>query len=188
MGEGEGLARRVGRLVHLALEREIEGEGVLAAFDPSLPLPLVREALSLAARFREEKIYRPLREGAVAREYRTMLRLGPLRIDCVVDLVGEDFVLDYKTDREVLPEHHILQLWAYSEATRRQRAHIAYLRHDRLHTFLPLELRAAGKRCGEIAEGIVAGRFPSRPSAKACSSCPYGEICEEAVIAGVADP
>jgi len=41
------------------------------------------------------------------------LQLEGLTLAGYADLVGEDFVLDFKTDKAVVPEHYEVQLWAY---------------------------------------------------------------------------
>jgi hypothetical protein len=90
----------------------------------------------------------------------------------VVDLVGEDFVLDFKSDRAIHPEHHQFQLWAYSQATAKPNAHIAYLRHDRLHTFTAAHLSELAASASTLVNGLVKGDFTPTPSETSCGICP----------------
>ena len=44
-----------------------------------------------------------------------------------IDLVGDNWILDYKSDRR-------FQLWVYARALKYDNAHIAYLRHDSIRS------------------------------------------------------
>jgi ATP-dependent helicase/nuclease subunit A len=179
LGDGDANARRVGTLAHVALEREIQDSKELARFDPTLATGEVEEALALARRFSASPAFAPVRGCDGPREQPVLLRLGRLTIHGVVDLMGPGFVLDYKTDREVVPQHHHLQLWVYAQATGREAAHLAYLRHDTLHTLHTQELRAAGDEARAVAARISAGSYPARPSLRTCAGCPYAELCDD---------
>ncbi len=177
IGSGIGTAKRLGTLTHLALEKGIRDLGTLARFDMSLPLEDVREALELARRFDELPDFAPFREGE--REWKVNFKVGDLTFNGIVDLSGDDWVLDFKTDREIQPEHHRFQLWAYSRATGKLNAYIAYLRHDYLHQFTLEELESTGEEAQTLVQNIVKGDFRPTASEANCSLCPYGDICEE---------
>lgn len=178
MGSGVAARTRVGTLVHLALEHGIRDVDSLAAFDISLGQEFVEEAVALAQRFDEVPEFTCFWGAIVSREKVVTLKVGQLTLKGVVDLVGDDWVLDFKTDREMSPQHHRFQLWAYAHALERQKAHIAYLRHDRLHSFGAAELAAAGQEAQSLVRGIVNGDYDAMPSSANCGWCPYGEICD----------
>ncbi|MDB9524747.1 hypothetical protein PN498_01990 [Oscillatoria sp. CS-180] len=63
------------------------------------------------------------------------------------------------SDRTLQPEHHQFQLWAYSQATAKPNAHIAYLHHDLLHTFTPAQLSELDTSASTLVSGLVQGNF-----------------------------
>jgi len=95
----------------------------------------------------------------------------------VVDLVGEDFVLDYKTDSEIQPAEHRFQLWAYSTALGKPAAFIAYLRKSHLHKFSVKDLADAERVAHRLVDNIAAGKFDADPSIEKCNRCVYANIC-----------
>jgi ATP-dependent helicase/nuclease subunit A len=179
LGEGEASARRIGTLAHVALERNIRDVDTLSSFDPTLDPARTEEALWLALRFESVPAFAQVRSSGGLRERPVLLRRGGLTLHGVVDLLGREFVLDYKTDQEIAPKYHQLQLWVYAQATDRKTAHLAYLRHDYLHTLDAEELKAIGRQADLLIEGLLAGDHPARPSPEACACCPYAAICEE---------
>lgn len=82
-------------------------------------------------------------------------------------------------DQEMTPQHHRFQLWAYAYALERQTAHIAYLRHDHLHTFSAANLETTGQEHQRLVQGILAGHYPTMPSPDNCQQCYYAELCIE---------
>jgi len=177
IGSGVGMARRVGTLVHLALERGIRDLETLAGFDVSLPKAYVDEALQLAQRFDQGTDFTPFQQGEW--EKTVNLNIGRLTLNGIVDLLGEDWVLDFKTDQEIDPQHHRFQLWAYAQATGSTHAHIAYLRHNYLHTFSTEDLQTTGQEAEILVQQILAGHFVANSSHTNCGFCAYQEICEE---------
>src|SRR5205823_1254566 len=136
---------------------------LLARFDPALPPEKVAEAIALAARFWEADAFAAIRGQIEQRECRVRYRAGKLALTGNIDAVGPGFVLDYKTDAAIAPEPHRLQVGIYAASTRRPAAHIAYLRHDYLHTFTPEELAEAARQVKAIAARIADGEFDARP-------------------------
>ncbi|BAY20683.1 putative helicase [Calothrix sp. NIES-2100] len=177
IGSGVGTARRVGSLTHLALERGIRDLETLAGFDVSLPKESVSEALQLAQRFDEVADFAQFQQGQW--ELPVNLNVGHLTFNGIVDLLGTDWVLDFKTDQEIDPQHHRFQLWAYAQATGRTNAHIAYLRHDYLHRFSNEELQTTGQEAEILVQNILNGHFVANASHRNCGFCAYGEICDE---------
>jgi len=155
LGEGVACASQVGTLVHSALERGIRDANTLARFaEGSVSREWVEEAIMLAQRFNQDAAFALFHEALASREQAVTLTVEQLRLNGVVDLVGNDRVLNFKTDQEVTPQHHRFQLWAYAWALARQKAHIAYLRHNQLHTFDATELEIASQEVQTLVQGI----------------------------------
>lgn len=179
-------ANRVGTVAHLALELDLDEGAVLARHCPDLAPDLVATALRFARSFRSEEVFREAREAILERERPITLNLAGLELRGVVDAIGPDFILDYKTDRIMDPDHHVTQLWVYTQALGKPRALLAYLQHGALHEFTPDQLEAAGAQAGAIAQAIAAGHFEATPEPAICRGCAYGSICPNA--AGLPDP
>lgn len=175
--EGYASAMRIGTLAHLALELEIADIEALRQMSPADTDEIRSSALSLAARFRSEPAFAAVRANGLEKEKRFMLTLDGLTFSGIADVVGDDFVLDYKTDAEMHPEEHRFQLWAYAEALDKKTAYIAYLRHDELFTFAEERLRTIKNEAAEITDGIRCAVYDPTPSVEVCRVCPYYEIC-----------
>ncbi len=178
LGEEVAIASRLGTLVHKALERGIRQADELAGFDRGLERQWVDEAIELALRFDRHANYAPVRTKNALREHPVTLKIDGLTLNGAIDLLGEDWVLDFKTDREINPKERRWQLWAYAAATERSIAHIAYLRHDTLYTFAAEELAATSLEVAVLIPQILAGNYTAMPSVQACGICPYAEICD----------
>jgi ATP-dependent helicase/nuclease subunit A len=168
----------VGELTHIALEKEIRNVDLLARYRPEIPHTWLEDAVTLARNFDKGDAFSRFRGVAVERERPVSLVLEGLRLNGTADLVGEDWVLDYKTDREMIPEDHRFQLWAYATALERREAHIAYLRHDGLYEMDATELEASGSEVQSVVRGILNGDYTAKPDLRKCRECPYFEICE----------
>ena len=174
-------AMALGRLTHKALELGINSAEELAKHEPQLPVAVVHEAFTLAQKFHSRDAYAEQRQGNLTWEKAVSLKVGSLTLNGIVDLVGDDFVLDFKTDRSMHPEHHRFQLWAYSKATGKSRAHLAYLRHDQLRSFMPKELSALDQEAVALVERLTRGDFEAQPKVYSCNICPYSENCRSRV-------
>jgi ATP-dependent helicase/nuclease subunit A len=96
----------------------------------------------------------------------------------VIDADYGDWIVDYKTDRQVHPEHHAPQLALYLRATGAARASLDYLRHDLLYTL----------SADELAQGLsVAQMFGATPSAEACRFCLHRGVCDQAALVTTGD-
>jgi ATP-dependent helicase/nuclease subunit A len=168
----------LGKLTHKALELNIDQAKTLATYAPHLPLTAVEEALTLAQVFRDSSVYAAHRAGATHWEHPVSLTVGDLTLNGVVDLVGEDFVLDFKTDQTMHPEHHQFQLWAYSRATGKPSAYLAYLRHDHLHPFESGALQYFDHQANALVSKLMSGDFTPKAAHNNCEICPYGEFCD----------
>jgi ATP-dependent helicase/nuclease subunit A len=181
IAHGIGTGRRIGTLTHIALENKIRDLEKLAGFDVGLERESVAEALQLAQRFDEVETFAPFRQGNTQWEVPVTLNIKRLTLNGIVDLLGSDWVLDFKTDREMNPQHHRFQLWAYAQAQGRTTAHIAYLRHNYLHTFNPEDLQTTAQDAEILIERILAGDYSAVPTPKNCNFCAYAEICEHRI-------
>ena len=179
--EGDGMggaAMAVGKLTHKALELDIRQFDTLQKYANDLTDEQIQDALDCATQFDRADNFAPYRQGALQWELPVSLRLNSITFNGVVDLVGDDFVLDFKTDRAIHPEHHQFQLWAYSQATAKPNAHIAYLRHDHIYTFDSAALNSLESHASALVDKLFKGDFIPKPSKASCGICPYAEICE----------
>jgi ATP-dependent helicase/nuclease subunit A len=180
-GDGvPNLGMEIGKLTHKALELGIDQAETLATYAPHLPLTAVADALTLAQAFHHSPVYAVHRAGATHWEHPVSLTVGDLTLHGVVDLVGEDFVLDFKTDQAMHPEHHQFQLWAYSRATGKPNAYLAYLRHDRLHAFATGALQDFNHQANALVERLMSGDFTPKAAHHNCGICPYEAVCDQA--------
>ena len=183
LGEGVAYSMQVGTLVHKALEYDLFDVSSLSPFAGSSWSPeVIQEAINLAHRFYQVPIYQPFRQNAIAKEKQVKLQLGQINFIGVVDLVGDNWVLDYKSDRSFSPQHHRFQLWAYAYALGAKQAHIAYLRHDSLYSFSEAELNGLTSEVKDVVSQISAGNYQAKPSDVNCSTCPYYSLCEFAYV------
>jgi ATP-dependent helicase/nuclease subunit A len=170
-------AMATGILAHKALELGIREFDGLKKYAIAHSDDQIHDALDCAERFYQAPDFSKCREQALTFEYPVYLAISGIIFNGKVDLVGQDYVLDFKTDRAIHPEHHQFQLWAYSKAAQKPIAHIAYLRHDRLHTFTSAELAKLESQATGLINQIADGNTAPTPSAAACGMCPYAEIC-----------
>jgi len=111
LGEGVACASQVGTLVHSALERGIRDANTLARFaEGSVSREWVEEAIMLAQRFDQDAAFALFHEALASREQAVTLAVEQLRLNGVIALVGNDGVLNFKTDQEVTSQHHRFQL------------------------------------------------------------------------------
>lgn len=177
-GEGEATSDRplqLGLLVHRALELNLQQPEALKPFCAVEDHDLIPQALLLASRFATEAVYNSVREQAQQQEVALQLKLNSgLVLNGRADLVGADWVLDFKTDQRPQPENYQLQLWAYATALDRPRAAIAWLRHDRLDW---IEIAAVQDQAEQAAIQLAQGNFDPQPCSS-CQYCNYRNICE----------
>jgi len=178
-------AREIGTLTHRILELGLNHLDQLPPHARDLPPEARQDALNLAQRFRQQPVYQAVQTGQ--REQAITLPLGGLTLNGVVDLVGDDFVLDFKTHRH-LPtgppsqDPHRFQVWAYARATAKPTAHLAYLRHDQLSTLRAPDLATLDDQAQSLVAGILDGKFEPTPAPQHCRSCSYREICDSRAV------
>jgi len=175
---GPNLGMAIGKLTHKALELGLDQLETLVSYAPHLGRSAVEDALALAEGFRQSPVYAAYRDSATHWEYPVSITVGGLTLNGVVDLVGEDFVLDFKTDQTITPAHHQFQLWAYSQAIHKTNAHLAYLRHHHLHTFDASALDTLSTQAHALVNQLIQGHVDPKPSPASCGICPFTEICE----------
>ena len=173
-------ARELGILTHTALEKKITQLDRLQPYAPELPADKIAEALTLADRFRTSSTYATVQTGNW--EKPLQFQRSGITFTGKADLVGADFVLDIKTDQEFDPQEHRFQLWAYAYSFDQPQAHIAYLRHDRLHTFTSQDLANIAIEAEDLITQLGDRRFDPTPSIAHCSICPYSVICTSSMI------
>jgi ATP-dependent helicase/nuclease subunit A len=179
-GEGMAIAQKIGILVHKALENNIRNPETLSRFDSSLYPEQIQEVLSLAQAWDEYPDYAPYRQGNTTKETKITLTIDSITFNGVIDLLGDNFVLDYKTDQIIEPHHHRCQLWVYAAATERPQAYIAYLRKPSLFTYPRDYFQAVGEEVKKIVQDILQADYRPHAWPSNCRSCPYEEICEDA--------
>lgn len=177
MGEGSTGASSVGTLAHSALEHDIDTVEGLRERWIDIPDDQLTNALDLARAYRIDAAFAGLREQAAEKEVSFRFRVGGLSLFGTADVVGPDFVLDYKTDSRVHPDEHRFQLWVYARALGKSTAYIAYLRHNILHKINADQLSEIDSHVEGLIEGIVNGTFLAAPREETCRWCSYKEIC-----------
>ncbi|NJK55047.1 MAG: UvrD-helicase domain-containing protein [Pleurocapsa sp. SU_5_0] len=192
-GLGEGIlkdtashmayAMQTGTLVHKALEHNLtQPQDLLPFAEEDWSQSLLDEAIALAIRFFKLPIYQHLRQTAVAKEQQISFKLDRLTFNGVIDLVGHDWVLDYKSDRTIQPQDHRFQLWVYAAALNHPHAHIVYLRHDKIHSFMPSHLEEIADEANSLSQKISQGDYIATPTTEKCAYCPYLAFCNDATI------
>ena len=183
IGEGIAYGMEIGSLVHKALEHNITDTKRLIPFcNYTRSSETVTEALSLVADFLQQDTYKYFRDTAIAKEHPVNLKIGNINFLGIVDLVGKDWLLDYKSDRVIAPQNHRLQLWAYATALGYNKAYIAYLRHNYVRDFTELNFKAIAKEAEQLVTKIVAGDYQPKPSIDNCTICVYRSLCKFAIV------
>ncbi|QQS32218.1 MAG: UvrD-helicase domain-containing protein [Acidobacteriota bacterium] len=182
-GEGGSNAAKIGSLTHQALEMEVYSVDELRDFTVDATDEDLSEALRLANVFRGSPQFDGVRSDLARYEVPFKTSAGGLNIHGNADYVTDDVVLDFKTDSEMHPDEHQFQLWAYAKAFDRQRAVIAYLRHDTLHEWSGDAFAALDAEAHALAARILAGDHTATPSVANCTYCPFKTICPESAEA-----
>lgn len=180
LSEEANRGMEVGKLVHIALDWDIRDVVKLRHVAGSwIDDELIFEAINLAKDFDNTEVFRQFWETENRREVELNLTWAGIRFNGRADRVGDNWVLDYKSDRDLKPEHHHLQLWAYSEALNVPEAHIAYLRHGQLYSLSPEVLKTTAQKAESIVRHMEKGDYPAQPSPPKCRTCRYSEICAD---------
>ncbi|MFC3833026.1 MULTISPECIES: UvrD-helicase domain-containing protein [Deinococcus] len=176
--------RDVGTAVHRALEcgwtpaelrRRLPGLG-------DAELAEVRALLAAL----DDPAYDDLRSGTWAREVPLEAEFGRVVLHGIADAVdrARGLIVDYKTDRDMEPSAHRLQLAVYAAQLKATRAGLVYLRHGHVHWFGPDELAAGRQEVRRLVDRMVALDLAPTPSPAACGPCAYAGVCAHAEIQG----
>ncbi|MEY2855742.1 MAG: hypothetical protein RLZZ74_51 [Cyanobacteriota bacterium] len=183
LGEGLAYSMQTGTLVHKALEHNLtQVKDLLPFAEADWSQSVFDEAIALAIRFFKLPVYQHLRQTAVAKEQQISFKLDRLTFNGVIDLVGHDWVLDYKSDRTMEPKDHRFQLWVYAAALNHPNAHVVYLRHDKIHTFTKSHLEEIASEAHGLAQNIYQGNYIATPTMEKCAYCPYLAFCDDGMI------
>ncbi len=183
LGEGQASGMQTGTLVHKALEYNITKLQDLYPFaEGDWEASVFNDAIALAFKFYRQPIYQNLRHTAVAKEQQISFKLDQITFNGVIDLVGDNWVLDYKSDRIMQPEDHRFQLWVYATALKYPNAHIVYLRHDQIHSFTESDLAEISVEAHSLSQQIYQGNYLATPTMEKCAYCPYLAFCNDATI------
>jgi ATP-dependent helicase/nuclease subunit A len=172
-------AARIGTLTHLALELGLRTVDDLRPLSEGASEEMLQKAMVLAENFYSADEFIEFRTGLPEREVSKTLAINGLQISCKVDRVGENYVLDFKTDSAMEPQHHAIQLWTYAQALNKTRAVVGYLRLQKKYEYNAGELSSAGEKARTAVKGIAAGEFASTPSLDGCRHCSYRIICSD---------
>ncbi len=182
LGEGPAVQSTLGSLTHKALELDIVDTATLARFSKGCGTRLIETALSFAESFRTHPTFAAIdREGAL-REAPFRLETNGVVITGIADMVGGDFVLDFKTTAEAEPGRYHLQMWAYAAAFEKPRAMIAFLRQNSLVELSQSDLAEAAGRAQQLIADMRAAKYPAKPSVPSCSSCLFSAVCPDSAV------
>lgn len=180
--EGRAAGRQIGDAVHRALEHGWTVKEMLERFAYFAPADL--ETVVRLVRSLEGEAYASLRGRSFVRERPIQVPLGGLTFEGVVDAFDEagSLVLDYKTDLEPHPEHHLPQLALYAHHLGAREAALAYVRHDRLHVFGEADLARGLDTVRGAVERLTALDLGPTPSPTTCRRCPFRGVCDVAAL------
>jgi ATP-dependent helicase/nuclease subunit A len=179
IGDGDSIAGRIGTLVHTAIQHNIDSAAVLQRFDRSLDPDLVQQALITAKIFRQDVFFARFRAADVSFEVPITHRIAGITITGRVDLLGPDFILDFKTGRRSREAEYLVQLWLYAEATNREEMSICYFDGERPTVRRRSDMIGMREEVDAVLKGIKNREFAALPDPEKCSWCRYKSICPE---------
>ncbi|MEY4530783.1 MAG: hypothetical protein RLZZ156_1504 [Deinococcota bacterium] len=169
----------LGSLVHAALEQnwlETDTEKQLGY----LPKQVQTEVWELVHRARNG-VFTALSQLEWQREIAISAEYQNIQLEGIVDAHQNGWVLDYKTDTRIQPEHHLMQLSIYAKHLGATRASLAYLRHDTLHDYSLEDLERGQQQLLEVLNGIRVAQYTATPSSSACKYCAFSRQCKDFV-------
>ncbi len=180
LGTGAARAQAVGTLTHTALEMDLHTAEQLKNYQNGSDGESLTEALELASNFRSSDRFSAFRGPDTRKEISLKLEIAGINVIGRADLVGDDWVLDFKTGSHLERGDHRFQLWVYARALNKERAFIADLRNIKVEEYSTEDLRSLDDEAEELAANILAGHFDPSPTLKACRHCLYSSICDSA--------
>ncbi|WP_221091404.1 UvrD-helicase domain-containing protein [Deinococcus aquaedulcis] len=173
--EGGAGGALIGSAVHQAIELELSGPQIMARF-AHLSFEQRQEVAALSGKL-GTPTFSALAGQEPRREVPVSHAVNGVTFEGVVDALYEDWIVDFKTDRHVQPDHHAAQLALYLDATGASRASLAYLRHDLLYDLSRTELEQAKSEMTRMVSGVRAHDFTPAPSPERCRWCQYRQVC-----------
>ena len=179
LGDGDDIYARRGTLVHKAIQLDIKSAAVLQRHDRSLPPEAVEKALELAEVYRSDGYYARYRNAEAVFEEPVTLKLGDITIVGRIDMLGPDFILDFKTGQRKNETEYLLQLWLYGEAKQREELVICYFDGGKPTVRKRSEMQDARETIDAIITGIQNREFAPKPSEATCMHCRYRSLCPD---------
>lgn len=172
--------KNIGGLVHTALENEWATlEDIQQHFLGEHPA-VIHEVFRLVSSLQHGS-FAELKGLPFTREQAYSISYAGMTFDGVVDAFTPDWIIDYKTDSFMEPEHHLPQMALYSHHLNIPKTSLVYLRHNILHTFEPEELRQGLENIDRMLDHLRSGKLEANPSAFNCRFCPHQTHCPEAL-------
>ena len=170
----------IGSMVHAALERECRSHGDLEQLYQHTNDDVLREVWSLVSRAKLGQ-FAGLTAHTWQRELPISLTLHGIDLEGIVDAYQPalGWVLDYKTDGAMHPDHHLMRLALYAKHLGATRASLAYLRHDTLHEYSSADLQRGEALLQDVLTQIGAGKHAATPSSQNCQYCAFQRQCPE---------
>lgn len=170
-------AAEIGQAVHHALQDDLSAQDIAHTY-AQWPPAARRRVAWLTQRFAQH----PAFQGLQLREERELplhIPLGALSLRGQIDAYSpsQRLIIDYKTDRQIGPERHLLQVAVYAHHLGAERAALAYLWPGVVHEFSSQELKEGYLQALELAEGIASGQFKATPAAEVCTHCELRSSC-----------
>ncbi len=177
-------AARLGTLTHIALENDIKDMDTLQRFEPGVAVEVVEEALQLAQQFWQSELFSQFQGIETEKEVPFHLeRFDGIAIQGIIDLLGLDFVLDYKTSQDLDADDYRYQIGVYAMAKEKPKAYIADLRSPELYCYQGEQLKDIEQSIASMIQSIRNEEFEAAPSREVCGVCPFQrkQICEYVV-------
>ncbi|GGJ36250.1 UvrD-helicase domain-containing protein [Deinococcus roseus] len=172
--------KNIGGLVHTALENGWVGLPDLQEHLKGEHPAVVQEVHRLVSSLGHEA-FQELKNLNFTREQAYSIAYAGMTFEGVVDAFTDSWIIDYKTDSFINPQHHLPQMALYSHHLKIPRASLVYLRHNQLHTFGAAELQEGLQNIDVMLEDLRSGKLEARPSAFNCRFCPHQMHCPDAV-------
>ncbi len=181
IGDGDSTAGRIGTLVHTAIQHNIDSVQVLQRFDRSLEPDHVKRALRIAEVFRNDAYFSRYRAAETTFEFPITYKIDGMTITGRIDMLGPDFILDFKTGRRSAEAEYLMQLWIYAEATKRDELVICYFDGEKPTVRHSQEMPEMQAQVETIVSGIKNRNFGALPQVEKCGWCRYKSICADSL-------
>jgi ATP-dependent helicase/nuclease subunit A len=177
LGEGDGKAAKIGTLVHLAIQHDWRSIDDLVRAVPDLAEEDYEAAMGMAEAFRTNSVFAAFRSASSRFEAPIRLEIEGISLTGRIDLLGRDYIADFKTDTGKGKWRHRMQLWAYSESTGIRDTYVIHLRGESVEPIQPHDLKRAGATVNEAVSKIATNNFEATPEPERCKHCAYNTIC-----------